>query len=289
MTKEAYAADISEQGFPGEVAEHIADVIALALDGRNAARPMTSNGSSAGPHATSPTTPETPRRRAPGTSESPRTSEPSSRRAWARGAPPPIPTQKATSTWTSRHSSSAAASSRPDSSSGLLYGWSVSVIPGTRRVRRTTTSTPCSTSTEPSSTRRSSSRSWASPSCSGRAIMQFRAGDTGGDGSSRAPRHLRRRRARRRRSAATYPSTTPSTRSTARIERRRDRAAAHVVRDALEPLASTAHRRERRRLRPRRHGCARHSQRRVTVSRIVCVAIVTGRVARIATQTNGSV
>ena len=36
MTKEAYAADISEQGFPGEVAEHIADVIALALDGRNA-------------------------------------------------------------------------------------------------------------------------------------------------------------------------------------------------------------------------------------------------------------
>ena len=36
MSKEAYAADISEQGFPGEVAEHIADVIALALDGRNA-------------------------------------------------------------------------------------------------------------------------------------------------------------------------------------------------------------------------------------------------------------
>ena len=36
MTKAAYAADISEQGFPGEVAEHIADVIALALDGRNA-------------------------------------------------------------------------------------------------------------------------------------------------------------------------------------------------------------------------------------------------------------
>ncbi len=36
MSKEAYAADISEQGFPGEVATHIADVIALALDGRNA-------------------------------------------------------------------------------------------------------------------------------------------------------------------------------------------------------------------------------------------------------------
>ncbi len=36
MTKEAYAADISQQGFPGEVAQHIADVIALALDGRNA-------------------------------------------------------------------------------------------------------------------------------------------------------------------------------------------------------------------------------------------------------------
>ena len=36
MTKAAYAADISTQGFPGEVAEHIADVIALALDGRNA-------------------------------------------------------------------------------------------------------------------------------------------------------------------------------------------------------------------------------------------------------------
>lgn len=36
MSKEAYAADISQQGFPGEVANHIADVIALALDGRNA-------------------------------------------------------------------------------------------------------------------------------------------------------------------------------------------------------------------------------------------------------------
>ncbi len=36
MTKQAYAADISQQGFPGEVADHIADVIALALDGRNA-------------------------------------------------------------------------------------------------------------------------------------------------------------------------------------------------------------------------------------------------------------
>jgi uncharacterized protein YbjT (DUF2867 family) len=36
MSKQAYAADISQQGFPGEVAEHIADVIALALDGRNA-------------------------------------------------------------------------------------------------------------------------------------------------------------------------------------------------------------------------------------------------------------
>lgn len=36
MSKEAYAADISQQGFPGEVAKHIADVIALALDGRNA-------------------------------------------------------------------------------------------------------------------------------------------------------------------------------------------------------------------------------------------------------------
>ncbi|MFA9566074.1 MAG: NAD(P)H-binding protein [Acidimicrobiales bacterium] len=36
MSKEAYAADISQQGFPGEVAQHIADVIALALDGRNA-------------------------------------------------------------------------------------------------------------------------------------------------------------------------------------------------------------------------------------------------------------
>lgn len=36
MTVEAYAADISQQGFPGEVAHHIADVIALALDGRNA-------------------------------------------------------------------------------------------------------------------------------------------------------------------------------------------------------------------------------------------------------------
>jgi uncharacterized protein YbjT (DUF2867 family) len=36
MSKEAYAADISQQGFPGEVAHHIADVIALALDGRNA-------------------------------------------------------------------------------------------------------------------------------------------------------------------------------------------------------------------------------------------------------------
>lgn len=36
MTTEVYAAQISEQGFPGEVASHIADVIALALDGRNA-------------------------------------------------------------------------------------------------------------------------------------------------------------------------------------------------------------------------------------------------------------
>ena len=36
MSTQAYAADIAQQGFPGEVAEHIADVIALALDGRNA-------------------------------------------------------------------------------------------------------------------------------------------------------------------------------------------------------------------------------------------------------------
>jgi hypothetical protein len=36
MSKQDYAADISQQGFPGEVANHIADVIALALDGRNA-------------------------------------------------------------------------------------------------------------------------------------------------------------------------------------------------------------------------------------------------------------
>lgn len=36
MSKKAYAADISQQGFPGAVANHIADVIALALDGRNA-------------------------------------------------------------------------------------------------------------------------------------------------------------------------------------------------------------------------------------------------------------
>lgn len=35
MTTEAYAQQIAEQGFPGEVAHHIADVIALALDGRN--------------------------------------------------------------------------------------------------------------------------------------------------------------------------------------------------------------------------------------------------------------
>ena len=36
MSKQDYAADISQHGFPGEVANHIADVIALALDGRNA-------------------------------------------------------------------------------------------------------------------------------------------------------------------------------------------------------------------------------------------------------------
>lgn len=36
VSKAAYAAEIAEQGFPGEVANHIADVIALALDGRNA-------------------------------------------------------------------------------------------------------------------------------------------------------------------------------------------------------------------------------------------------------------
>ncbi len=36
MSKQDYAVDISQQGFPGEVADHIADVIALALDGRNA-------------------------------------------------------------------------------------------------------------------------------------------------------------------------------------------------------------------------------------------------------------
>lgn len=36
MSIEEYADDISQQGFPGEVAHHIAEVIALALDGRNA-------------------------------------------------------------------------------------------------------------------------------------------------------------------------------------------------------------------------------------------------------------
>ncbi len=35
MSKDEYAASIADQGFPGEVAHHIADVIALALDGRN--------------------------------------------------------------------------------------------------------------------------------------------------------------------------------------------------------------------------------------------------------------